>query len=135
MSSDATSTTQTQGGHAVFAESEAKPVPADADSLPNGQAATQPTSSAPAQMSKSEQSNSGPKHAHATDQHGHTNLAHHSGDAELDTMSLTLDIVDNQLPHWSHKQPLDWSAEHDQSFYQPQVLCNRMVVSTCRYCC
>lgn len=41
--------------------------------------------------------------------------------AEQDTMSLALDLVDNQLPHWSHKQPLDWSAQQDLSCYQPEV--------------
>lgn len=129
---DATLTIPTQGGHAMSADGRPKPVPAGVDSLLT---ATQHTSSVMSQVSKSAQSNSESKHAHTADQHGHTDLARHSGDAELDTMSLTLDIVDNQLPHWSHKQPLDWSAEHDQTFYQPQVRCICTDVSKCRYCC
>ena len=47
--------------------------------------------------------------------------AQQANPAEQDTMSIALDLVENQLPDWSHKQPLDWSAQLDISVYQPQV--------------
>lgn len=48
-------------------------------------------------------------------------LAQQSGTAEQDMLALQVDLVDNQLPHWSQNQPLDWSAQQDISVYQPQV--------------
>lgn len=82
--------------------------------------------------------------------HGHVNVTHQqaaaykgpenqNSDAELDTISLTLDLVDNQLPSWSNKQPLDWSAQQDISCYQPQVmhslLCMAQAKCECCYSC
>ena len=48
-------------------------------------------------------------------------MAQHASAAEQDMLALQVDLVDNQLPHWSQKQPLDWSAQQDISIYQPQV--------------
>ena len=45
----------------------------------------------------------------------------HAAAAEHDMASVALDIVESQLPQWSNRNFLDWSAQQDLSIYQPQV--------------
>ena len=45
----------------------------------------------------------------------------HAAAAEQDMASVALDIVESQLPQWSNRNSLDWSAQQDLSIYQPQV--------------
>lgn len=75
-------------------------------------------------------------HAPESSQHSVAQLdsTQQTGGAELDTMSLALDLVDNQLPSWSHKQPLDWSAQHNLSFYHPQVTRMAGTTLSCMSC-
>ena len=45
----------------------------------------------------------------------------HAAAAERDVASLALDVVESQLPQWTNRNTLDWSAQKELSFYQPQV--------------
>ena len=45
----------------------------------------------------------------------------HAAAAERDMASVALDVVESQLPQWTNKNTLDWSAQQELSFYQPQV--------------
>ena len=45
----------------------------------------------------------------------------HAAAAEKDMASVALDVVESQLPQWTNRNTLDWSAQQELSIYQPQV--------------
>ena len=45
----------------------------------------------------------------------------HAAAAQRDMQDVALDIVESQLPLWSSRPALDWSAQQDLSMYHPQV--------------
>ena len=45
----------------------------------------------------------------------------HAAAAERDMATVALDVVESQLPQWTNRNTLDWSAQQELSFYQPQV--------------
>lgn len=49
--------------------------------------------------------------------------------AKHDMQSVALDIVESQLPLWSSKPALDWSAQQHLSKYQSQVSSRLVAVS------
>ncbi|KAA6417239.1 MAG: hypothetical protein FRX49_12802 [Trebouxia sp. A1-2] len=45
----------------------------------------------------------------------------HAAAAERDMASVALDVVESQLPQWTNRNTLDWSAQKELSSYQPQM--------------
>lgn len=45
----------------------------------------------------------------------------HAAAADRDMASVALDVVESQLPQWTNRNTLDWSAQQELSFYQPQM--------------
>ena len=75
------------------------------------------------QAQQSVQSSSSPDDGAAASLIGHQEVNDDANGvaAQQDMQAVALDIVESQLPLWSSKPALDWSAQQDLSMYQPQV--------------
>ena len=73
--------------------------------------------------------------AAAGQEQSHPEAVDHAAAAEKDMASVALDVVESQLPQWTNRNTLDWSAQKELSFYQPQVrlppLCLFVLILTC----
>ncbi|DBA85740.1 TPA: hypothetical protein ACH3X1_005305 [Trebouxia sp. C0004] len=57
----------------------------------------------------------------AGQEQSHSKAVDHAAAAERDMASVALDVVESQLPQWSNRNTLDWSAQQELSIYQPQM--------------